>query len=118
MKILITFITLYFISIAAYSSEEIPKNDISLSDVPEFLDNARCIACHGMEEMRVGPPWNAISALYSTKSEEQSVDYLSHKIRFGGGGVWGITPMIKYKDISTQQAETIARWILNLQVEK
>lgn len=112
-----TFISIVFIANNVNASEEIPEGKIELDDVPVFIEKARCIACHGMEELRVGPPWMAISAMYSNqnKSKDSIINYMAYKIRYGGAGVWGVTPMIEYERITQDQAKVISEWILNLQ---
>jgi cytochrome c len=113
----LNFVLTFFLLNHANASEEIPAGDISLKDVPLFVEKARCIACHGLEEFRVGPPWKAISAMYSgrDRSAESLINYLAYKIRYGGAGVWGVTPMIEYEGITQEQAKIIAEWILRLE---
>src|SRR5579885_1796954 len=97
----------------AHASEQVPTGPITSADVPNFLDKARCIACHEQSRTRVGPPWNAISARYANASPEE-IDILASKIIAGGGGNWGTVPMISNPEISKDQARVVVRWILAL----
>ncbi len=67
-----------------------------------------CSACHDVENKIVGPAFRDIAKKYGKRSD--AVAYLSIKIRSGGAGQWGATPM-PAQSISEADALTIAQWI-------
>jgi cytochrome c len=79
----------------------------------QLAQAARCGACHLMSEPLLGPPWVAIAARHAARKEVM-VDVLAHKIVHGGGGNWGIVPMVPNQWVSIDEARVIAQWILNL----
>ncbi|HEV2704239.1 MAG TPA: hypothetical protein VGV09_21620 [Steroidobacteraceae bacterium] len=72
-----------------------------------------CDECHALKEARIGPPFLAVAARYST-DREAAVNRLALKIIYGGAGNWGTIPMIANERISVADARAISRWILAL----
>ena len=70
------------------------------------LEKNACIACHGMDQKIVGPGFAEIAKKYPGKA-----DYLLGKIKEGGAGVWGSTPMPPQPGISDDDAKAIAQWL-------
>lgn len=64
-----------------------------------------CTGCHNMQGKLVGPAFADIAARYSGKTE-----YLEEKIRTGGSGVWGETPMPP-QDAPAADIKLIAEWL-------
>ncbi|MBL6751146.1 MAG: c-type cytochrome [Nevskia sp.] len=101
----------------AAASEAVPAGALAPADVPAFLDKARCIACHGATDRRVGPPWVAIASRYRNADGEQ-VGALAAKIRLGGAGNWGLVPMAANPQVSDAQARAVVQWLQALDVGK
>ncbi|MDO9505167.1 MAG: c-type cytochrome [Hydrogenophaga sp.] len=78
-------------------------------DVKALLAANSCTACHGMAQKIVGPGFTEIAAKH--KGKERLEAYLSAKIREGGVGVFGAVPMPPQAQMSTADADTIAKWI-------
>jgi cytochrome c len=72
----------------------------------------RCDACHRVERKLVGPSFQEIAARY--RGQEAMVEPLAQKIRHGGSGAWGVTPMTANKHVSEAEARELARWVLSL----
>ena len=70
------------------------------------LEKNACIACHGMDQKIVGPGFAEIAKKYPGQA-----DYLLGKIKGGGAGVWGSTPMPPQPAISDDDAKSIANWL-------
>jgi S-disulfanyl-L-cysteine oxidoreductase SoxD len=68
-----------------------------------------CTACHGVKNKIVGPGFNEIAAKYKDKADGEA--YLAGKIKSGGSGVWGSTPMPPQAQLSDEDAKAIAKWI-------
>jgi len=73
----------------------------------------RCNACHSMSEPLLGPPYIAIASRHSP-DKEIMIDVLARKIVHGGGGTWGLVPMVPNQWVSIEQAREMAQWILSL----
>ena len=75
------------------------------------LFNAQgCVACHAAKDARVGPALSEIARKY--KDQTGAVAQLSGKIRGGSQGVWGSMPMPPQAQLSEQEAQTLAQWVL------
>ena len=73
----------------------------------------RCYACHVLNDALIGPPYQAIAARH-TRQKEVMEKVLATKIILGGGGNWGVVPMVPNEHVPEEDAEKIAHWILNL----
>ncbi len=79
-----------------------------------LVETLDCQSCHKVDEKSIGPSFTAVAEKYKEESEEKAVDYLSHKIRKGGSGVWGETAMPAHPGMDLKDAKVICEWILSL----
>jgi cytochrome c len=84
------------------------------ADIPELLVSRRCNACHVMTETLIGPPYQAIAARHSARAGVME-EVLARKIILGGGGNWGVVPMVPNEHVTPEEARAMARWILQLE---
>lgn len=77
-----------------------------------LANSKSCIACHTVDHKRVGPAFRAVADRFAGKPGAQ--DYLAQSIRNGGGNRWGAIPMPAQPQISPQEAQILAEWILSL----
>jgi cytochrome c len=78
----------------------------------EFYKTKNCVACHRVDRNSMGPSFNSIAAKYA---DDKDADVkLAKKIREGGAGVWGSTPMPAQSQVSEDESLTLARWVLAL----
>jgi len=84
------------------------------ADVPALLTQKRCNACHDAAETRIGPPFTAI-ALRHRADRDNMIEVLARKIVLGGGGNWGVVPMVPNEHVTLEEARDMARWILALE---
>lgn len=77
----------------------------------KLVEQARCYMCHRMQETLLGPPFTAI-ALRHSENREVMEEVLALKIIKGGGGNWGLVPMVPNQWVSVEEARIMARWIL------
>lgn len=80
-------------------------------DGAQLATAMKCYACHAQEEPLIGPPYRAIAARHAAE-KELMVEVLARKIVRGGGGNWGVVPMVPNEHVSDEQAQALARWIL------
>jgi len=80
----------------------------------EIIKKARCVACHAVDQKRVGPSYKDVAAKY--KGQADAVAVLSAKVRSGGSGVWGPVPMTANgpDKISDADLKAAVEWILKL----
>lgn len=88
------------ISSAAFASAELAKSK-------------NCVACHSVERKMIGPPYKAMAERYG--QDQSAINVLSEKIVKGGGGNWGQLPMPPQPNVSPDEAEALAKWILSHQ---
>jgi cytochrome c len=67
-----------------------------------------CVACHGLENKIVGPSFRDIAKRYAGRSDAAA--YLAGKVKTGGSGVWGSTPMPP-QTLEEADAKAIAQWL-------
>ena len=80
-------------------------------DGASLVQAMRCYACHNLKDQLLGPPYQVIALRYAG-NRETMVEVLARKIVLGGGGNWGLAPMVPNEHVSDADAHTIARWIL------
>jgi cytochrome c len=90
-----------------------PPAAAPVAGLPDQLNAYGCFACHGMNEVRIGPPYRAIAAMY--RNQPDAVDKLTRKVIEGGGGVWGPVPMISHPQYSEEHIRPLIEAILAIQ---
>ena len=78
-----------------------------------LVEEARCYACHQLTETLLGPPYIAIAARHAPRKNVM-VDVLARKIVSGGGGNWGVVPMVPNQWVTIEEARIMSEWILGL----
>jgi cytochrome c len=79
-----------------------------------IVKKARCVACHAVDQKRVGPAYKEVAAKY--KGDAKAPAMLFAKVRDGGKGNWGEVPMIPHPadKISDDDLKAAVQWILSL----
>jgi cytochrome c len=72
----------------------------------------RCYSCHSATEQLIGPPYVAIASRYG-QDRAAMVQVLARKIVLGGGGNWGVVPMVPNEHVKPAEALLLATWILD-----
>lgn len=80
---------------------------------PELAKSKNCVACHHGERKMIGPAYKAIAERYANDTAASKV--LAEKIRKGGGGQWGQSPMPPQAGVSEDDADALVKWILSQQ---
>jgi cytochrome c len=86
---------------------------LAVADVPKFLHSAKCVSCHLVDETRVGPDFRSIATMYRG-ADESTKAVLARKIMIGGGGKWGVVPMVANPQVSLAEANAIVDWLATL----
>lgn len=78
--------------------------------VAGLLTSAACVACHAVDKALVGPSFRSVAARY--RGDAAAPARLAQKIRAGGAGVWGPTPMPPNAGLSDADLKQLVDWIL------
>jgi cytochrome c len=78
----------------------------------ELFKKSNCMACHAIDQKRLGPSMKEVAAKYT--DDATAADRLAKKIRAGGGGVWGEMAMPPQAQVSEADAKTLADFILTI----
>ena len=78
----------------------------------DLFKKSNCMACHALEQKRLGPSMKQVAAKYD--GDGSAVDRLVKKIRKGGVGVWGQMPMPPQPQVAEADARTLAEYILTI----
>lgn len=87
--------------------------ELDAASAKTFFNAKGCNACHAVDEYRIGPSYRMVSARYASEGVARA-GLLAAKIREGGAGAWGVVPMISNPNLTQDEAESVARWILGL----
>ncbi|MEK6781503.1 MAG: c-type cytochrome [Bacteroidota bacterium] len=97
------------------STETKPAVDlVAMGDA--LVKASDCKTCHHPVNKIIGPSHTDVAKKY--EFTEANVKMLAQKIIAGGQGNWGEIPMAAHADISTENAENMARYVLSLDGEK
>ena len=78
----------------------------------ELFKKSNCMACHAIDQKRLGPSMKEVAAKYN--GDGSAVDMLAKKIRAGGSGVWGQMPMPPQLQVTEADAKTLAEYIVTI----
>jgi cytochrome c551/c552/cytochrome c553 len=71
-----------------------------------------CTACHALDAKIIGPSFMAVADKY--RGDAGAADRLFAKVRHGGAGNWGATPMPAQSQLRDDEIKTFVAWILNV----
>ena len=94
---------------------ELVQKHPELAQGKAAVENSNCMRCHGVDRKFVGPSFLQVAERYRTQSDAQA--YIAGKILNGSVGVWGNTLMPRHPQVTQQQAQDMADWILALPPE-
>jgi len=77
----------------------------------QLIEKFRCYACHQLTQASIGPAYQAIAARHGDRKTLMT-DVLARKIVAGGGGNWGLVPMVPNQWVNLDEARVMATWIL------
>lgn len=81
-----------------------------------LVDQSDCKTCHHATNKIIGPAHTDVAKKY--EFTQGNITMLAGKIIKGGSGVWGEIPMTAHPDLSQQDAEKMAMYVLSLDGEK
>lgn len=78
--------------------------------VQKLLTMNACVACHAVDRKLVGPGFREIAQRY--QGDSGAPEKLARKIREGGAGVWGSTPMPPHQQLGSSDLALIVAWVM------
>jgi cytochrome c len=84
----------------------------SADDAMALAQKNGCMACHGVDKKIVGPAYKDVAKKYA--GDKSAHDKLVAKVKAGGKGVWGQTPMPPNPQVKPEDLSKIVTWILSL----
>jgi cytochrome c len=77
-----------------------------------LAQSQNCMSCHSVSRNFMGPSFTNVAAKYANVPSARAI--LARKISEGGVGVWGVVPMPANTQLTPDQANALAGWILSL----
>lgn len=93
-----------------------PDNAKLIAEGKALMEAQDCKTCHHATNKSIGPAHKAVAEKY--EYTDDNVTMLAGKIIKGGSGTWGDVPMNPHPDLSQEDAEKIARYVLSLDGEQ
>ncbi|SHM75783.1 cytochrome c [Cyclobacterium lianum] len=81
-----------------------------------WMENSDCYTCHEEHNAMVGPSFEQIASRYP--KDKNSYALLTSKIKEGGKGRWGETPMNPHPDLAEKEIKTILDYIFTFKTEE
>ena len=78
----------------------------------KIAQSSGCMTCHTTDRKVIGPSFKEIAAKYRYHKDAESL--LVKKIKVGGSGVWGSTPMPPNAHVKEDNIRAVVQWILTL----
>ncbi len=71
-----------------------------------------CLLCHQVDKAVVGPAFKDVAAKYKG-ADSATIAKLAEKVKTGGSGVWGKTPMAPHPALSDADRINAVEWVLS-----
>ena len=102
--------------VATETKSETPAAVDVIAQGEALVKSNDCKTCHHPVNKIIGPAHMDVAKKYDFT--EANVKMLADKIIKGGTGVWGEIPMSAHPNLSQDEAEKMARYVLSLDGEK
>lgn len=101
----------------AEQDEPVQLSTSQLAAIGKILvDESDCKTCHHPTNKIIGPSHKEVAEKYEFTDE--NIKLLARRIIEGGSGVWGEVPMNAHPDLSQEDAEKMAIYVLSLDGEE
>jgi cytochrome c len=78
----------------------------------KLAQSSGCMTCHSVDKKIIGPSFKEVAAKY--RSDKTAEADLFKKVKGGGKGVWGETPMPPNAHVKDEDIKTLVHWIVTL----
>ena len=96
--------------------KQVVQQNPALEVGKQAIDGSDCMRCHGVDRNFVGPSFVDVAERYRSRADAQA--YLAGKIRNGSVGEWGRVIMPRHPQVTQEQAQAMAAWIVALPAQK
>lgn len=99
--------------------EKSGKTTTDITQDPDYQDGLtlvakhKCMTCHAIDATITGPAYREVAKKYADQPDT-IISHLAGKIINGGNGVWGEIFMTPHPDVTSEEAETMVKYILLL----
>ncbi|KAB0494102.1 SorB family sulfite dehydrogenase c-type cytochrome subunit [Pseudomonas vancouverensis] len=93
------------------ASNPVPAATVAKAEPMTLLQNNGCLACHAVDHKVVGPAYHDVAAKYASDPQAQAKVIAS--IQQGGSGKWGEIPMPPFAQLSPEELQGLASFILH-----
>lgn len=77
----------------------------------KLAQSSGCMTCHGIDKKVIGPSYKEVAAKY--RGDKAAAASLFKKVKGGGQGVWGPTPMPPNPHVKDEDIKTLVQWVLS-----
>lgn len=78
----------------------------------KLAQTSGCMTCHAIDKKLIGPSYKEVAAKY--RNDKGAEANLVKKVKAGGSGVWGPTPMPPNAHVKEDDIKAIVHWALTL----
>ena len=87
-----------------------PSADAAQDPMQRLLADNACLSCHAIDRQVIGPSFREVAVRYA--GDKGAGVRLAAKIRAGGAGNWGSTPMPPHAGLTDGQLAQMTEWVL------
>jgi cytochrome c len=77
-----------------------------------LAQSSGCMTCHSVSQKVIGPSYKEVADKY--RNDKTAAAKLFQKVKAGGKGVWGETPMPPNAHVKDDDIKTIVQWVLSI----
>ena len=99
------------VTVVAKAGESAAAPKVSMSSGESLFNANGCVACHGVDNKKLGPSVLAVANKYADRKDAKA--YLAGKIKTGSSGVWGDMPMPAQAHLSDEDTNALSDWFLS-----
>ncbi|EXF93319.1 cytochrome C552 [Pseudomonas fluorescens HK44] len=92
------------------SAGQTPTAPATKVDAMALLQSNSCLSCHAIDHKVVGPAYHDVAAKYA--NDPQALAKVASSIQHGGTGKWGNIPMPPFTQLSPDDLQTLATFVL------
>lgn len=111
-----TRLIIFIVTLLACISCGKPDNAKLVEEGRVLVEASDCKTCHHPTNKNIGPAHKTVAEKY--EYTDANVTMLAEKIIKGGSGTWGELAMNPHPDLSKEDAEKMARYVLSLDGEE
>jgi cytochrome c len=77
----------------------------------KLAQSSGCMTCHTTDKKVIGPSYKEVAAKY--RGDKGAEANLFKKVKGGGQGVWGATPMPPNPHVKDDDIKTLVQWVMS-----